>query len=499
MSTKFRKDQIIYLVLLPLFFVLHSWNEFHYLIHLSDTIWIALILISISLLLFLLSKVAWRNKLKAGLFSFVLMLFFLFYGYIHDQVQFYLKAFAHHRILLSCIISILIISTIFLIKQKQESLKRLAYFLNICLTILCSYEIILLSKIIIDDLNPVKITKENSSNFNQQKQPDIYILVFDEYASSKSLKRDYGYNNSELDSFIVKNNFFLMKESKSNYLRTNLSIASLLNYEYTSGLTPRESMNAEDISASHKNIKYNKLFNLCKSYGYEIYNYSIFDTEKSPSKIKNEYLFHNERIIITNTMISRLINDLGPNFKSPLLKKILDTEITPEVYRRYNQKAVGVLLSDLKRGNRSSPKLVYAHFLMPHPPFLYSKSLEAAKSRNIKMDNYYDKKYIPQYLDYLPYTNSQLKKVVNEILLSGKDNSIIFLLGDHGYKIMNDTTLPTDHYFNNLQAVYLPKKNYAPLKETSTPINVMRHIINTAFNKNLPFLRDSAVLVGNKW
>jgi hypothetical protein len=73
------------------------------------------------------------------------------------------------------------------------------------------------------------------------------------------------------------------------------------------------------------------------------------------------------------------------------------------------------------------------------------------------------------------------------------------VLGDHGYKVMDDSSLVNDHFFNNLQALYLPSEKYAPLKSNSTPVNVMRHIINNVFEKKLPYLTDSSVLLGNKW
>jgi hypothetical protein len=496
MKPNFFSTQPFFTILLPVFFVLHSWNQYQHLIHAKDTLLIAVILIGLSLFTFFVCLLCWKNKLKAAHYSFILMLFFLFYGYIHDQLQLHARFLSRHHILLLSIFFILILSLIFLSKRNTSQLRKMALLFNSCLLILCIYEIILLPK---KNSISVNTKTEGNQQIGNQQLPNIYIIVFDEYASSKSLKRDYNYDNSALDSFLLSNQFFLMRESKSNYLRTNLSIASLLNYSYTSGLAPREKMTAEDMYATHTYIKYNQLFSLVKSFNYQIYNYTIFDTEKSPSKVKNEYLFHNERIIISNTMIGRLTNDLGPNVKTPFLKKILGTEITPNVYRRYNQRATEALLADLNKQDGSAPKLTYAHFLMPHPPFLYKANLEPVNPDTIKIDNFYDKKYIPQYLAYIPHTNSQLMKVINEIMRKENGNSIIFLLGDHGYKVMNDSSLHRDHYFSNLQALYLPDRNFKPLSESSTPINVMRHIINTAFDKKLPFLVDSSIMIGNKW
>ncbi|TWI79089.1 sulfatase-like protein [Lacibacter cauensis] len=488
----------LHTILLPIFFVLHSWNNFYYLIAIQDTLWILFMLLISCLLLNIIIVALLRNKHKAGVLTFYIASFIFFYGYIYDQLQHIAKDLSRHSILLCLSFASFVI--IFSLLRKQSPLKfvKLNKYLNLLFILLLLYEGVIAGSILLRNFKKEDFTTKVNKSQNL-KFPNIYILVFDEYASTKSLSRDFGYNNSNIDSFLLKKNFFLMQDSKSNYLRTNLSIASLLNFDYTSGLETREGMNSNDLLRSHKQIKYNALFSLARNYGYEIFNYSIFDMELSPSKVKNEYLFNNERIIISNTMISRLINDLGPSLNIKLLKKILGTNITAETYRRYNQKAVNVFLSDLKKEKHQAPKLAYAHFLMPHPPFLYDSSSNPIYFDDQKMENYYDKKFIPNYINYLPYTNSHLKSVINAILLQNNSNCIVFVLGDHGYKIMNDSNLSNDHFFNNLQALYLPSGKYQPLKVSSTPINVMRHIINTTFNEKLPYLVDSAVLQGNKW
>lgn len=498
MKSVFKRNILFHTILLPVFFVLHSWNNFHYLVKFKDIFTILFGILIFSFILLSIITFFLRNAKSAAVLNFILISYMLFYGYIYDQLQHFIKLLSRHSILLSLFFILFIVGILILRKSKESQLQKFTNYLNILLLILCAYEMITTS-LILNTYPKNGNTSYINSKTNRVLYPNIYVLVFDEYASSKSLMRDYRYDNSSLDNFLIKNGFFLMKESKSNYLRTNLSIASLLNFDYTSGLSPRAGMTADDLLKSHKQIKYNALFDLAKKHGYEIYNYTIFDTEQSPSKVKNDYLFNNERIIISNTMISRLINDLGPSLPFPFLKKILGTEVTAETYRKYNDRAERLYLKDVQLRNNKAPKLAYAHFLMPHPPFIYDSLLKPVYFDNQKMENYYEKKFIPNYLSYLAYTNTHLKKIVTATLKENNNNCIVFVLGDHGYKVMDDSSLVSDHFFNNLQALYLPSGNYNTLKSNSTPVNVMRHIINTAFQKNLPFLIDSSVLIGNKW
>lgn len=498
MKSFLSKSALLHIILLPVFFILHSWNNFYYLVNIVDIFTILSGILLFSFCCLAITMLLLRSLLKAAILNFVLISYFLFYGYIYDQLQHYIKILARHSILLSVFLLLGIAGILILRKSKEMHLQKFTSYLNTLLLLFFVFEIINTSVIFSANLE-----KENSEITNttskQIDYPNIYILVFDEYASSKSLLRDYGYDNSGLDSFLINKRFYLMKDSKSNYLRTNLSIASLLNFDYTSGLTPRDGMTADDLLKSHKQIKYNALFDLGKKHGYEIYNYTIFDTEQSPSKVKNDYLFNNERIVISNTMISRLINDLGPSLPFPFLKKILGTDITAETYRKYNERTERIFLTDLKMQKSQAPKLAYAHFLMPHPPFIYDSLSQPVYYDDQKMENYYEKKFVPKYLSYLPYTNIHLKKIITATLKENNNNCIIFVLGDHGYKVMDDSSLISDHFFNNLQALYLPSEKYTPLKNNSTPVNVMRHIINNAFSKKLPYLADSSVLIGNKW
>src|SRR3954468_23748240 len=74
----------IYLYLLPLFFVFHGFNEYFFLIPVSDALHLVLVYTAYGVAGVLLFWLLFRSFRKATLVSFLLLAFFLFYGSIHD-------------------------------------------------------------------------------------------------------------------------------------------------------------------------------------------------------------------------------------------------------------------------------------------------------------------------------------------------------------------------------------------------------------------------------
>ena len=85
------------------------------------------------------------------------------------------------------------------------------------------------------------------------------------------------------------------------------------------------------------------------------------------------------------------------------------------------------------------PKFVYAHFYMPHPPFFYD-SVGNLKDNDLV---YEESKTIPpqSYLEYVVYTNNEIKKLI-ETIQTNNPNSIIVILSDHGFRYPSKETFP---------------------------------------------------------
>ena len=71
----------------------------------------------------------------------------------------------------------------------------------------------------------------------KENPPDIYYIILDEYPNNESLKKNYGFDNTEFLTFLENSGFYVVNNSFSNYPTTIQSLSSSLNMEYLDVLT----------------------------------------------------------------------------------------------------------------------------------------------------------------------------------------------------------------------------------------------------------------------
>ncbi|HJP66293.1 MAG TPA: hypothetical protein VKA30_08325, partial [Actinomycetota bacterium] len=81
---------------------------------------------------------------------------------------------------------------------------------------------------------------------DRTSKPDIYYLVFEEYAGEGVLRDTFGWDNAPFLTALEDRGFFVAHQSSANYPRTSLSLASSLNMEYLDFLTRRMGRVSDD-------------------------------------------------------------------------------------------------------------------------------------------------------------------------------------------------------------------------------------------------------------
>jgi arylsulfatase A-like enzyme len=133
---------------------------------------------------------------------------------------------------------------------------------------------------------------------------------------------------------------------------------------------------------------------------------------------------------------------------------------------------------------------------MPHPPYYYDRY--GTPTDNSVIYRQYKDDPTLSYLDYLLYTNEQIKEMINTIR-TNSPNAIIILLSDHGYRKRFDKTVKEPpHFFENLNAIYYPDHNYSGLYDSITNVNLFRVVLNKTFNQHFPLEKDSTVFLAEK-
>jgi hypothetical protein len=68
------------------------------------------------------------------------------------------------------------------------------------------------------------------------------------------------------------------------------------------------------------------------------------------------------------------------------------------------------------------------------------------------------------------------------------------LLGDHGFR-EGVKKEEYNYVFMNLNAIYLPEKNYDGFYDSISNVNQFRVLLNNQFEQHLPLLKDSTIFL----
>jgi len=209
-----------FLFLLPVFFVFHGYVENFRSIGFLDCLPLIAVYSAAALILFLGSRLLFKDAVPAALLSAFILSFYFFFGALHDALR------IHHIILhkYSLLLPLFGLTTLLLILylKKKHSFPRLPMFLNA----------LLLIYLLVDGVSLVagvgRTGTEAQSSYPQPPgtyspcdncpQPDIYFVIADEYVGSRTLQEIYHYDNSSLDSFLRGEGFQIQGVHPESFL-----------------------------------------------------------------------------------------------------------------------------------------------------------------------------------------------------------------------------------------------------------------------------------------
>lgn len=300
--------------------------------------------------------------------------------------------------------------------------------------------------------------------------PDIYYIILDEYGRHDVLLKELNYDNSAFLSELRKMGFFVADRSNSNYLETTYSLSSMLNMRYLK-YPDEDVMTLMRKSSLAKTLKR-------KGYKFIWVNSGCAITDYSP--LADKVI----SFLGTNDVQLMLINTTFINAFTALL-----FSHSWRVRHFYNFEALGKIpvLPDAK--------FVFAHILLPHPPFVFRKDGSVYGGETIRTTprSFNAERYHQAYPEQTEYLNKMVLPLVRKIISTSKNPPIIVLQADHGID-------PVDHDVQepavaakraaNLTAVLLPGDGQLKLYPEISPVNIPRVILDHYFDARLGLLED---------
>ena len=484
----------LFLLLLPFFFVFHGYVENHYFMKFADCWPLLGMYTGGAIVVYGLIRLFLRNNMKAALLATYICAVYFFFGALHDFLR-KNDLFLHRYSLLLPALAVITFLVAFYIR-KTLSFRRLPVFLNsLLLVYLLLDTCILIGKVakkksappVGYSIIPVSVTRCDNC-----PRPDIYFILFDDYSSSKTLKEVYKYDNSDFDRFLLSEGFQIQRNSRSNYPGTPMSMASILNYSYLhdlKGVTFRSYADMFDAIAQ------NRVVNFLYGQGYTVANYSPFDLPGCPSGNDQPFIPQKARLISRRTLLNYLVRDLQVWIKNHLKNPIaVAGDMAAEI--EHENKWVFSKTLEESRKKTGTPRFVYSHIFLPHPPFLFD-SLQRRRDP-YDVATHLDEDHPEYYLDYLPYTNARAKDLITAIKRNTGGKAVIIFMSDHGFRYQGNGKDNLKYIFHNQNAVYYPDKDYHLLYDSISAVNEFPVLFNKLFRQNFPLLKDSSIYLMDK-
>lgn len=469
-----------FLLFLPLFIVLRIEKIYDSLIIYHFVTKEILILFIFPLLVYAICFLLLKSVLKSNLLSFIILLFFYFSGETKNFLsEKFSDSFIQSYSFLFSLIGIFIITSYILIKRKVVNLK-VSLFLNTTILLL----VIIETAGIVFKTSPKPIVKNSFTRVcNDCEKSDIYYIIFDSYASSSLLKKEFGYDNTAIETFLTQKGFRILRDSRSNYNLTPFSLASILNMDYIANTDTTNKLHVRDYWPAINYMYYNNLFSAIKEQGYSVYNHSLFDFKDHPSSVQIFDIWKIKNIYEQYNFIKKIYTEIGWNLPSWLRISFGKYDDYLDNRDRHDSSALQHLYKTIV-DTLDKPKFVYTHFFLPHSPYSFDSvgnKIRLSYDLSLKEDK-------EAYIQQLAYTNKIVKKVVDSIQAGSGGKAIIIIQGDHGYRFFDDSKKQLE--FSNLNAIYFPNADYHLFYDSMTSVNTFRIVFNTLFNQNYTMLPD---------
>ncbi len=300
-------------------------------------------------------------------------------------------------------------------------------------------------------------------------KPDIYYIILDSYTRADTLKTAYGYDNSEFLGGLEAMGFNVAECGMSNYVRTELSLASSFNMNYLPVLDERIKPDSQARSPLWSLIRNSAVMDYVEGQGYETV---AFATGFPWDELDNADLYLEAdplrggltefEGLLLETTAYRIAEDEG----------LVDTKVA--TFNRYRERSQFLLDTLPSLAKRDGPQFVFAHLILPHPPFVFAE--DGSRSDPLSFlnakDQYPADKYAKGYVMQLQFINREITRIVQEIIANSDTPPVIIIQGDHGPWLQ-----PKDRRLTILNAYYLPGHADA-VSEFITPVNTFRVVFN---------------------
>lgn len=468
-------------LLYPFFFAVYPILELrnHNIAYVDTASLFRPILLSILLtgLIWLILRLLIKDWQKTGIIATLIMVSFFSYGHVFIQIDATFGEPIRHRYLTLMFAALLLVISGWLI-WKARKVDGVVDFLIVTGSALLAFSLFQSLQHDITAYQAVQRSNQAQDPIIETvdtgiQKPDIYLILLDAHTRSDILKKDFNYDNSSFIQDLKDMGFYVAECAQSNYPATKLSVTSTFYADYHKERTlypVYSSLTIETIrSLGYKVVTFENRSNGHFEIGEDM---RLSRNQMALGRIDLTGGLSEFDMMLLKTSFLRIFYDmpqLVPGLDEQMLQKT-------EYYEHFQQ--THFILDELKRlPDMDGPKFVFAHILVPHPPFIFTAD----------GDFHWAEKAKDGYVANTEFIDSQIAQVVDEIIKKSKTPPVIIIMGDHG-----PAGVPVTPQMRMaiLNAYYVNDQARQDLYETITPVNSFRVVFNNYFGTDYPLLED---------
>ena len=498
MQVNSKKFIIFHPILIALFPVFLVYYQNIHLVLPQGLIFPTLIILSVAVALWYGIKIILKNTVKSALLSSFYTFLFFSYGHIFIIIESNLTQeffILIHVILLISYTILVILGTYYFVKTNRM-LNDVTRIANVMTITAIAFIILNIGIYNFENYNDDSLEKDSNQvvlDNDLEKTPDIYYIIMDEYAPLKTLERFYDYDNSDFIKFLEERDFYVTKNSHSNYAQTTTSLASTLNMKYLNYLSDVMGNESKDQKILYKMIGDNVVMKNFKSAGYEIYSFDSGGWSTRNLSIADENLCAKNENIDFHTLYqlkeTSILRSLDMFIKEPT-SRILHQEHRDRIHCQFDE------IVKIKQ-KTEEPVFVFMHVLSPHDPFVFGPNGEEVDYKytfgDTEILGLTPSEEIKAYSDQVIYLTKILQQTVDKLLENSDSPPIIILQSDTGPFISFADISKEGHHAGRVSifnAYYFPNEKYNLLYDDITPVNSFRIVFDSQFQTNYGLLED---------
>ncbi len=427
-----------------------------------------------------------KNTIQACLKAVVFLILFWNYRLLHDLFQTVLPVGPGLFLVVLLVVYALFVYALGSVK-KPDALRGVLTVVFVPVFLLIAFNVYLIGKGELDKIRAKKTAAagETPAIDHVGEHPDIYILIFDEFASPVTAKAVWDHDHSIFQDALEDLGFYFAHNSKTRHPFTHMSIPGIMNLSYPD----KNSSRTENLLLYNNNLTFRHLHDL----GYAIYfldgwggfeyTFNIpvaefvcfYNTSYEPQFVVDEFAY----LMLRQSMFTSFADNL-------VSKNANHYYLGHKYFLRYIEEF------PMRANVSEQPKLLYAHVMAPHLPYVFDRH----GNFNVNPTNYWEYTnlepevlralYFEQYL----FISERITEIVTNILSNSSTPPVILLFSDHGPRLESAGVADQEHHHRVLNAAYFPNGVYDDFNKEMTPVNTMRLMFNAFFSTAYELLED---------